>query len=135
MIDRPAAEPGELEEAQRAFYRAFEALDARAMGELWLDDPGVKCVHPGWRVLQGWQAVMESWRAIFAGTTSVRFELAQVDLRRYGSFALATCEERLHLVDAAGERRSALAATNAFLLRDGRWRMVLHHASPTTQLG
>ena len=91
--------------ANRAFYRAFEKLDLEAMRAVWLDDDGVKCVHPGWRVLVGWKDVMDSWRSIFSGTTSVRFELAQVDLRRYGSFALATCEERVHLVDGAGERR------------------------------
>ena len=43
-----------IEEANAGFYRAFEALDLRAMEDVWSHDEHVQCVHPGWPLLTGW---------------------------------------------------------------------------------
>ncbi|MGH7923360.1 MAG: nuclear transport factor 2 family protein, partial [Candidatus Binatus sp.] len=40
--------------ANRAFYDAFESLDAEKMEAVWLKDPRIICIHPGWRKLSGW---------------------------------------------------------------------------------
>jgi len=33
--------------ANRAFYDAFESLDAEKMEAVWLRDPRIICIHPG----------------------------------------------------------------------------------------
>ncbi len=52
-------------QANRKFYQALAALDLRAMNHLWLNENWVRCVHPGWAPLEGWEAVHESWQRIF----------------------------------------------------------------------
>ena len=54
-----------MEAANTRFYQVFEALDIAAMEGVWVHDEHVKCVHPGWPLLTGWDAVRESWRTIF----------------------------------------------------------------------
>ena len=51
--------------ANRAFYDALERLDLDALRVCWLDDPSVKCVHPGGELIVGPERVLESWRRIF----------------------------------------------------------------------
>ena len=71
---RRMADPGdEVVEANARFYRAFEALDVSAMDEAWAHGEHVKCVHPGWPLLTGWDAVRESWARIFENTEEMRF--------------------------------------------------------------
>ena len=58
-------EEQEVAKANESFYRAFESLDIKRMESVWDRDDAIQCGHPGWRILRGWQPVMESWRAIF----------------------------------------------------------------------
>src|SRR4051812_50118399 len=51
--------------ANAAFYSAFAASDAERMDGIWARKAQVACVHPGWEVLSGRDAVMESWRRMF----------------------------------------------------------------------
>ena len=53
--------------ANAAFYRAFAERDVAAMDALWARSTPVACIHPGWQVLNGREAVMASWRGILAG--------------------------------------------------------------------
>ena len=64
----------QLRAASARFYKAFEQLDLEIMGELWAQSVAVSCVHPGWDLVLGREAVMESWRAIFSGTSELSFE-------------------------------------------------------------
>jgi len=119
--------------ANRAFYRAFETFDVGAMAAVWLDDPTVRCVHPGGELLVGHSLVLASWRSIFESTTAIRFELADLAVDVQGDMAWATCVERMG-DPGDPEDISEAAATNAFLRDDdGGWRLVLHHASPITR--
>ena len=126
----------ELARANRAFYRAFEELDYEAMRGCWEDDDSIRCVHPGAQMLLGREAVLGSWRAIFAGRPQVSFELADLEFRVLGAWGWVACEERLTARDddepdpARRMSEFRAVATNLYLWREGRWRMVLHHASP-----
>ncbi|HEY8694078.1 MAG TPA: nuclear transport factor 2 family protein [Chloroflexota bacterium] len=115
-------------EANAAFYRAFEALDVERMQAVWLHSDEVKCIHPGWEVLTGWEAVIESWEAIIRNTLRIRFELGDVSVVVNGGIGWVECLE--HIYD--GETLAGLAiATNLFQQNpDGRWLMIHHHASP-----
>jgi ketosteroid isomerase-like protein len=97
---------------------------------VWLDDDGVKCVHPGWPLLSGYARVMGSWEAIFESTRSIAFELADLDVRLVGGLAWVTNVERMRMHDGEGDRGAEALATNLFVRHGGAWRMVLHHASP-----
>jgi ketosteroid isomerase-like protein len=119
----------EVVEANARFYRAFEALDLDAMDRVWAHGDHVKCVHPGWPLLSGWDAVRESWARIFENTAEMRFTLSSVQAMVGGDLAWVSCTENI-LSEAAGRVSvTAILATNLFA-RDGtEWRLVHHHAS------
>ena len=60
-----AADEGSVLAVNAAFYAAFAAADEGAMEALWARRAAVACIHPGWGLLSGRAAVMESWRRIF----------------------------------------------------------------------
>ena len=116
-------------EANAGFYRAFEALDVAAMDRVWAHGAHVKCVHPGWPLLTGWEAVRESWTAIFESTQEMRFTLSDVQAVVGGDLAWVTCTENI-LSDVAGRVTvTAILATNVFARDVDGWRLVHHHAS------
>ena len=115
--------------ANASFYRAFRELDLAAMRKLWLDDPSVKCVHPGGEVLIGTERVLASWEAIFSHTQSIEFEIADLAIEVYGEVAWVTDVERIQTPAQEGWHVSEAAATNLYVLRGEEWRIVLHHAS------
>jgi len=121
--------PGGVEEANAAFYRAFEALDLDEMDAVWAHDEHVRCVHPGWPLLCGWDTVRESWRRIFENTQEMRFTLSNVAVHVGGDLAWVTCTE--NILSELGERVSvtAILATNLFERAPTGWRLVHHHAS------
>ena len=119
----------DVEEANNAFYRAFEALDLRAMDEVWAHGPHVKCVHPGWHLLTGWEAVRASWEAIFANTQEMRFTLTDVLVAGSDELAWVTCTENILSETDGRVSVTSILATNVFELDRGTWRMVHHHAS------
>jgi ketosteroid isomerase-like protein len=118
--------------ANRDFYRAIERADLKAMGALWLRDERVKCVHPGWGLLRGFEEVMSSWEAIFQSPERLQFEVSDLEIEIAGDTARATNVERISgTARETGQQRSSEAvATNVYERVDGVWRMTLHHASP-----
>jgi ketosteroid isomerase-like protein len=118
-----------LEEANRHFYRAFEALDLAEMDAVWAHGEHVRCVHPGWPMLGGWESVRESWRRIFDNTEEMRFSLSDVHVNVGEELGWVTCTE--NILSEVGERVSvtAILATNLFERSPGGWRMIHHHAS------
>jgi len=113
--------------ANDAFYKAFEALDLRAMDGVWADRSYSAVVHPGREVILSWAEVRRSWSEIFDGTDKIRFRLSDRHMEVRGRLAFVTaCEHIRHGDDVL----VSLQATNIFELIEGRWRMILHHSSP-----
>ena len=56
----PDEELAEIQETNARFYRAVETQDLDAMEALWLHTGYVRCVHPGWCLLTGWESVRQS---------------------------------------------------------------------------
>ena len=108
--------------ANLEFYRAFGTGDYPAMNALWARNAAVLCIHPGWPLFSGREAVMRSWRNILTNPEPTRVACHDDRAFLYGDFAVVICEEEL----PAGH----LVATNSFVKEDGRWRMVHHQASP-----
>lgn len=126
---RPADEPKAVEEANARFYRAFESLDLAEMEAVWAKGEHVKCVHPGWPLLVGWEAIRASWEAIFRNTAEIRFSLTDVSVRVAAGLACVTCTENILSQVRGNISVTSVLATNLFEWTDGRWLLIHHHAS------
>ncbi len=112
-------------DANSAFYRSFARRDLAALEAAWARGPAVACIHPGWDVLRGREAVMASWRSILEGDPSA-IACAEASAEVRGDVAWVTCRE---IIPGA----PPLAATNVFVREDGAWRLVLHHGGMVAQ--
>ena len=119
--------------ANSAFYEAFESLDIERMQAVWLQDPRIVCIHPGWRKLLGWGPVMMSWERIFEGAFEMKFDLGEMDVIISGDLAVVILEENLTQRGYDGISRSQVLTTNVFERSGDRWLMILHHGSPVIQ--
>ena len=114
---------GTPDEAERAFYDAFNRGSVEAMREVWLDDDSTVCIHPQSRPLTGGDAVHGSWEQILQGPGQLGHEL------------LTRCQGPMLAVHtgiesaATGDEIVELAVTNVFQLTQLGWRMLAHHAS------
>ena len=116
-------------QANENFYRALQELSLEAMEAVWLPEDWVRCIHPGWEALEGWEAVRESWQQIFTNTQFMRVVVGVQAVRVENSMAWVCCTEKLSSA-AEGRFDSAhVLATNVFHRRNGSWYLVLHHAS------
>jgi ketosteroid isomerase-like protein len=123
------SEAADVEEANARFYRAFETLDIAEMDQVWAHAEHARCVHPGWPLLSGWDAVRSSWETIFANTEEMRFTLSDVNVNVSGPLAWVTCTENI-LSDVQGRVTvTTILATNLFERSADGWRLVHHHAS------
>lgn len=107
--------------ANAAYYRAFATGSFAAMSRIWADEQ-VSCVHPGWPVLVGRKAVLESWHRILGNPGAERIEFHDATAMVAGD------EGRVLCIEVIGAM--AFAASNWFRRIDGTWRMIHHHASP-----
>ena len=120
--------------ANRAFYDAFESLDAEKMEDVWLRDPRIICIHPGWRKLSGWGPIMTSWERIFDNVFEMKFELGEMEVMISGDLAIMIVEEILTQRGYDGTQRSTVLSTNVFERVGHKWYMVMHHGSPVIAL-
>lgn len=114
----------------RRFYEAVSKQNLLVMEEIWAHDPHVRCVHPGWRLLEGWDAIRDSWRTIFTSSICLTVVPEEPRVTVLGPTAIVTCREKISTVTLDGSTVSAAEATNVFERRDGRWHLIHHHASP-----
>ena len=121
------------EDAETAFYDAFERADLAGMMTVWAEDDDIVCIHPQGPRLTGFEAVRESWVQIFSGGAS-RLRVRTVEARRFSgqSVAVHSVVEVLSVPGQQGPAQS-VCATNVYELTDRGWRMVAHHASPVSE--
>jgi ketosteroid isomerase-like protein len=119
----------DVQAANARFYRSFETLDLAEMEQVWARGEHVQCIHPGWPLLTGWEAVRASWEAIFKNTAEIRFTISDVRAAVLGNLAWLTCTENI-LSETRGQlSATSVLATNLFERADGAWLMIHHHAS------
>ncbi|HUO05232.1 MAG TPA: nuclear transport factor 2 family protein [Candidatus Binataceae bacterium] len=116
--------------ANRAFYDAFESLNIANMESVWLRDPRIVCIHPGWRKLSGWGPIMASWQRIFKSAFEMKFDLGEMEVTISGGLAIVLVEENLTQRGYDGSSHSQVLATNVFERVGDRWFMSMHHGSP-----
>ena len=117
------------QEAEAAFYEAFEKSDLEAMMSVWADEEDIVCVHPGGARLAGVEQVREAWRQIFAGGQTLRFRLRQQQALNGMTLVVHSVYEEITVASEA-RARPAVIATNVYMRTESGWRMVVHHASP-----
>ena len=118
-----------VREANDRFYRAVESLSLEAMEAVWANADHVQCVHPGWGLLVGWDAVRTSWEIIFKNTVEIRFTLGNVRVQIAGPMAWVTCTENILSQSQGNVSVTSVLATNIFERTSGEWQMIHHHAS------
>jgi ketosteroid isomerase-like protein len=127
-----ASEESAVAAANLEFYRALQARELKAMERVWLHEESASCVHPGWHRLDGWAEIRRSWESIFTNSRPWSVSCEDERITVLGDLAWVCCIEVI-LPFGAEEPGAAgrMQATNLFLLRDGRWLMTHHHASPS----
>jgi ketosteroid isomerase-like protein len=126
MFENARAE-AEVRLTNERFYRAFSQGDFVAMSELWAHRVPVVCFHPTAPLLIGRDAVLQSWRQILRNVPPLPLRCESASVVITNQTAILTCYE------GAGDEPAHLAATNIFVVEDGDWRLVHHHAGPLSQ--
>ena len=120
----PHAQP---EATEAAFYAAFGKLDVLSMRRLWWVSDRISCIHPGGKLLQGYDAVMNSWEEIFRAHKPPTVGYRLIQATHDQNLVVHIVEERVKSGDS--DRQAVVLATNIYTLVDGSWRMLAHHAS------
>ena len=123
-------EDKDVVELNEKFYNALEQGDMSLMEDIWLNDEEIKCVHPGWPLLTGWNEIKQSWERIFESGELSGVEVNDTFVEVNESSAWVNCIEKLSHVVGGQVIVTMAQTTNIFEKRDDRWFMVLHHASP-----
>jgi ketosteroid isomerase-like protein len=123
-----------IKAANAEFYRAFEALSIESMESIWSHGDDVRCVHPGWEALCGWEDVQKGWARIFDSAreagTYMEFNVTDIQAWNTEDLAGVFCHENILSFRDGEQVRSVVLATNVFRREDGKWLMVQHHGSP-----
>jgi ketosteroid isomerase-like protein len=125
----PEQEQLQVLEVNANFYRAFESLDIQRMAAVWARGDNIKCIHPGWSMLSGWEAVRASWEMIFSNTKEIRFTLTDVRVQIRGPLAWVVLTENLLSQVQQDVTATTLLSTNIYEKTSDIWQMVHHHAS------
>jgi ketosteroid isomerase-like protein len=110
--------------ANEAFYEAFRGRSVVGMQRLWAQRAPVACMHPGMPVIVGRDEVLRSWQGILGHPQAPILQCSNARAHVLGTSAFVTC------LEASENDPPRLIATNVFVLEDGHWRIVHHHAAP-----
>ena len=112
--------------ANEEFYLAFNQKNLAAMDNLWAKSDQTSCTHPGWNVLQGRDAVLESWHSILSNPDQPRIVVGAASVTLAGDAAVVLCRELV-----AG---SPLTATNIFVRESDEWKLLHHQSGPVSTI-
>jgi len=115
------------DEAEKAFYNAFQQSDLEQMMLVWADTQDISCIHPGGARLEGPMNVRDGWEQIFGHENGIKFEINQKKVVLQDNIAIHHVIEAIYM---DGELQSEILATNIFRRNNSNWQMILHHASP-----
>ena len=114
----------------QAFYRAFEKKDSSGMSAVWSKGTGSLCIHPGRKVLQGWEAIRDSWEMIFRATKYLEIDTDIISTEITGNIAYVVLIENVLQISGGQRIKAQSIATNIFELMGGKWYLIHHHGSP-----
>ena len=116
--------------ANQSFYNAFSNKDIKSMRLLWWQGTTSLCIHPGGRVLTGWDAIQASWESIFKNTDSVEIDIEIIKVEIDQSLAYVVVGETVLQSSRGRKMKAQSIATNLFQNMAQKWYLVHHHGSP-----
>ncbi len=119
------------EEAEAAFYGAFERADIEVMSRVWDGAADIACIHPAGPRLNGTE-VLESWEKIFERAEPIAFHLSDRRIFRQPSLAVHVLIENILFQDK-NERPLRILSTNVYRQSDQGWHLIMRHCSPAPQ--
>ncbi len=117
-------------EVNNRFYEALGSRDIELMRTVFVQNKRAGCTHPGWIMLEGWDAIMQSWENVFdpKDTLDVRLHNLTVDI--VGDSAWVTCVQEIIYIKREPMMMNVSISTNIFERTESGWLMVIHQASP-----
>nr|PZN05977.1 MAG: DUF4440 domain-containing protein [Pseudomonadota bacterium] len=116
------------QDAEAAFYEAFETGDLEAMMNVWAEDEEIVCVHPGEARLVGYEQVRRSYAEMFKDRPRPQVHLGNQVCVQGVLLAVHSVYEHI-LVAGETKARPPILATNVYTRTGTGWRMLMHHAS------
>ncbi len=116
--------------SNQAFYNAFSDRDLSRMSSLWWQGSTSLCVHPGGRVIVGWDEIRASWESIFKNTNSLEIDLEIIKAEVDQSLAYVVVREIVLQSSRGRKLKAESTATNIFQKMAQKWYVVSHHGSP-----
>ncbi|MEM8831749.1 MAG: nuclear transport factor 2 family protein [Cyanobacteria bacterium P01_G01_bin.19] len=116
--------------SNQAFYDAFSDRDLGRMSSLWWQGSTSLCVHPGGRVILGWDEIRASWESIFNNTNSLEIDLEVIKVEVDQSLAYVVAREFVLQSSRGRKLKAESTATNIFQKMAQKWYIVSHHGSP-----
>ena len=134
-LSMPAAQQLRTDEeevlaANRTFYTALRNLDLAQMEQVWLHADWVKCLHPGWELLMGWEEIRASWENIFRSTEQMMVSVSRPLVHVARDAAWVCCLENVTTASQKTFSTALVEATNIFVRHGSGWLLVHHHTTP-----
>lgn len=126
----PTSDKDHILEVNQRFYEALGNRDLELMGTVFVHDDRAGCMHPGWIMLRGWEAIRQSWENVFDPEDKLDIKLHNVTVDIKGDVACVTCVQELTYIKRNPEMMNVSISTNIFERTESGWLMVIHHASP-----
>lgn len=117
-------------EVNTRFYQALGTRDLELMGTVFVHDQRAGCMHPGWVMLRGWEAIRQSWENVFNPEDQLEIKLHNLSVEIKGDAAWVTCVQELTYIKRDPVVMNMSVSTNIFEKSDLGWLMVIHQASP-----
>ncbi len=117
-------------EINERFYKALGTRNLELMSTVFVNDDRAGCVHPGWVMLQGWEAIRQSWENVFDPEDQLNIKLHNLTVDIRGNAAWVTCVQELTYTTREPVMMNVSISTNIFERAPSGWLMVIHHASP-----
>ena len=117
-------------EVNTRFYKALGTRDLELMGTVFVHDDRAGCMHPGWVMLKGWEAIRQSWENVFDPRDQLEIKLHNLTVELEGDAAWVTCIQELIYINREPVIMNVSVSTNIFVKNGSQWKMVIHQASP-----
>lgn len=118
------------DQAEEAFYAAFENRNIEAMMQIWAQNHTVVCVHPQGPQLLDLESIRHSFEQIMNNSPRFSIDIDVLEEFTDGNISIRYVNEHLSTDD--DETGFTILATNVYKKTENGWRMVLHHASPAS---
>ena len=132
----PGADTNDIQVANEIFYKALSAGSIEGISAACAHDDDVTALHENSkRVAVGWQAVLDTWKAIpFDAFSELSVEMSDPTININGLMARVVGLEKVRgkMKDGQNFAWTALG-TNIYEKRHGKWLIVHHHASKAAE--